>query len=204
MTLGTFDMTSHNSIDVEFYFYPNSMETGEDFWLQFYDGSTWNTVASWASGTSFTNNQFYTATVTISSAEYNFPSNAQFRFRCDASGNADRVYIDQVTITADATSGFLGGDNIVALGNPNGFVDDEGLDFDGDFMMYPNPVGSTLNVRLLDQTGEETYRIINLLGQVVSEGTLMQSIDVSRLQSGVYILEINEGEEIVTDRFIKE
>ncbi|WP_374957639.1 T9SS type A sorting domain-containing protein [Gilvibacter sp.] len=29
-------------------------------------------------------------------------------------------------------------------------------------------------------------------------------MDVSRLQSGVYILEINEGEEIVTDRFIKE
>lgn len=204
MTLGTFDVSGHSTIDIEFFFYAYSMENGEDFWVQFYDGSAWRTVAAYASGTNFNNNTFYTATVSIDNASYNFPTNAQFRFRCDASANADHIYIDQVTITADATSGFLGGDNIVALGNPNGFVDDEGLDFDGDFMMYPNPVGSTLNVRLLDQTGEETYRIINLLGQVVSEGTLMQTIDVSRLQSGVYILEINEGEEIVTDRFIKE
>jgi hypothetical protein len=205
MTLGTFDMTPHNSVDVEFYFYPNSMENGEDFWLQFYDGSSWNTVASWASGSSFSNDQFYTATVTISSANYNFPTNAQFRFRCDASANADRIYIDAVTITADASSGVLGGDRITALGTPSGFVgDDDGLDFDGDFMMYPNPVSNQLNVRLLDQTGTETYRIVNLLGQVVMEGTLLQTIDVSRLQSGVYVLEINEGEEIVTDRFIKQ
>lgn len=205
MTLGSFDLTSHSSVDVEFYFYPNSMENGEDFWLQYYDGSSWNTVASWASGSSFSNNQFYTATVTINSASYNFPTNAQFRFRCDASANADRIYIDQVTITADAGSGFIGGDRITALGAPAGFMgDDDGLDFDGDFMMYPNPVTNQLNVRLLDQTGTETYRIVNLLGQVVMQGTLLQSIDVSRLQSGVYVLEINEGEEIVSDRFIKQ
>ena len=204
MTLGTFDLTSHNSVDVEFYFYPNSMETGEDFWLQFYDGSSWNTVAAWASGSSFSNNQFYTTTVTISSSEYNFPTNAQFRFRCDASANADRVYIDAVTIIADASSGVLGGDRVTALGTPNGFVDDDGLDIDGDFLMYPNPVSSTLNVRLLEPSGAETYRIVNMLGQVVDQGTLGQTIDVSRLQAGMYILEINEGEEIVTERFIKE
>ena len=204
MTLGSFDLSSHNSVDVEFYFYPNSMETGEDFWLQFYDGSSWNTVASWASGSSFSNNQFYTATVTINSSEYNFGTNNSFRFRCDASANADRVYIDQITITADAGSGFIGGDRITALGTPNGFVDDDGLDIDGDFLMYPNPVSSTLNVRLLEPSGAETYRIVNMLGQVVGQGTLGQTIDVSRLQSGMYILEINEGEEIVTERFIKE
>ena len=203
MTLGTFDVSGYSTLDIEFYFYAWSMENGEDFWVQFYDGSAWRTVAAYARGTNFNNNTFYTATVSIDNASYNFPTNAQFRFRNDASANADHIYIDQVTITADAGTTLMG-DRITALGGINGFADDEGLDIDGDFMMYPNPVGSTLNVRLLDPTGQETYRIVNILGQVVAQGTLMQTIDVSRLQSGVYILEINEGEEIVTDRFIKE
>ncbi|HAT66153.1 MAG TPA: hypothetical protein DCS66_16420, partial [Flavobacteriaceae bacterium] len=72
MTLGSFNVTSYNSIDIEFYFYSWSMETGEDFWVQFYDGSTWRTVASYASGTSFNNNSFYVATVNIPSTSYNF------------------------------------------------------------------------------------------------------------------------------------
>ena len=203
MTLGTFDVSGYSTLDIEFYFYAWSMENGEDFWVQFYDGSAWRTVAAYARGTNFNNNTFYTATVSIDNASYNFPTNAQFRFRNDASANADHIYIDQVTITADAGTTLMG-DRITALGGINGFADDEGLDIDGDFLMYPNPVGSTLNVRLLDPTGQETYRIVNILGQVVAQGTLMQTIDVSRLQSGVYILEINEGEEIVTDRFIKE
>ena len=43
---------------------------------------------------------FYVATVTIDSATFNFGSNNGFRFRCDASGNNDRVYIDEITIRA--------------------------------------------------------------------------------------------------------
>ena len=205
MTLGTFDVSSYSSIDVEFYFYAWSMENGEDFWVQFYDGSSWQTVAAYARGTSFDNNTFYTATVNISSATYNFPTNAQFRFRCDASGNSDHVYIDAVTITGNAGAG-VATNSITNLGAPAGFVDggDDAFEIEGDFMMYPNPVVNQLNVRLLGQTGTETYRIVNLLGQVVAQGTLLQTIDVSKLQSGVYVLEINDGEEVVSDRFIKE
>ena len=71
------------------------MESGEDFWLRFYNGSSWTTVGSWARGTSFENNNFYSATVTLDSSSYNFATNSQFRFQCDASANADHIYIDQ-------------------------------------------------------------------------------------------------------------
>ncbi len=205
MTLGSFDVSGYNTLDIEFYFYAWSMENNEDFWVQFYNGSSWVTVGSYARGTNFNNNTFYSATVSINSADYNFPTNAQFRFRCDASGNSDHVYIDQVTITADAAGSSLGS-SITSMGVPAGFADlgDQEEDFEGDFLMYPNPVSNTLNVRLIGATGSETYRVVNLLGQVVAQGTLTQTIDVSRLQSGVYVLEINEGEEIVTERFIKQ
>ena len=45
---------------------------------------------------------FYNASVNISSTDYSFPTNAQFRFRCDASANNDQIYIDQVTIIGNS------------------------------------------------------------------------------------------------------
>ncbi len=90
----------YTSIEVDFYFYPRSMENNEDFWVQYWDGSSWNTVATFARGVDFDNNTFYNAVVTISESNYTFPNDMRIRFRCDASGNADDVYIDQITISA--------------------------------------------------------------------------------------------------------
>ncbi|MBW2937186.1 M4 family metallopeptidase [Aureisphaera sp. CAU 1614] len=205
MTLGSFNVTSYNSIDIEFYFYSWSMETGEDFWVQFYDGSTWRTVASYASGTSFNNNSFYVATVNIPSTSYNFPSNAQFRFRCDASSNSDHIYIDQVTITGNTGTAFAG-NSITAIGGVQGFGSgDSDAAFEGDMLLYPNPTTTFLNVRLLESIDNTTFKIVNTLGQEVMSGLLTQQpLNVGRLKSGIYIIEINDGEEIISQRFIKE
>ncbi len=207
MTTGTYDVSGYNSIDIEFFFYPNSMENGEDFWVQFYDGSSWNTVAAYSSGTSFTNGSFYTATVTIANTDYNFDANSQFRFRCDASANQDQVYIDQVTITGNGGSAITQ-QSIVDLGAPQlGILDitNNEVDFEGDFLVLPNPVKNSLNL-LLPEAGEtSTFRIINLLGQTVKAGTInSNAIDVSQLAGGIYIMEVNDGEEIMAQKFIKE
>ncbi len=90
----------YTEIKVEFYFYPRSMEINEDFQVQYYDGSRWKTVANYAQGISFNNNQFYSATVLISELQYTFPTNMKIRFKCDASNNRDDVYIDEVTVSA--------------------------------------------------------------------------------------------------------
>ncbi len=206
MTLGSFDVSSYNSIDIEFYFFAYSMETGEDFWVQFFDGSSWQTVAAYAQGTSFVNNTFYVATVNISSDTYNFPTNAQFRFRCDASGNSDYVYIDQVTIIGNSGTPLMG-NSITVVGGNTGFGSGDSDDFniEDDILLFPNPVTSVLNVRILDMNENTTYRIVNLLGQEVSHGVLSQEpIQVDGLQSGIYVIEINDGEEINSQRFIKE
>ncbi|AOW21185.1 M4 family metallopeptidase [Urechidicola croceus] len=207
MTLSSFDVTSYDEIEVTFYFYSYSMESGEDFWVRYYDGSTWNTVAAYSQGTSFSNNSFYSATVTISKTDYNFPSNAQFRFQCDASGNSDYIYIDQVSITG-ISGGGAGINSIQPLnsGIGSGFaasINEAGPEFEGDFMMYPNPVKNILNIKLLDNaTG--TYKIVNTLGQTVKAGKVTdEAIDVSQLNLGLYIIEVNDGEEIMTQKFVK-
>ena len=80
---------------------PVSMDnSSEDFWVQFYDGSNWQIVADYDKGADFQNNQFYHAQVIINESEYNFSTNANIKFTCDASANGDDVYIDEIRITA--------------------------------------------------------------------------------------------------------
>lgn len=79
---------------------------------------------------------------------------------------------------------------------------------DGQFALYPSPATNALNLRNLAPQQAE-IRIYDLSGnQVISktvEGDLSESqLDVSALANGVYIIEIeNEGEKI-TQKFIKD
>ena len=205
MTLSNVDVSPYAFVDVEFYFYPNSMENNEDFWLQYYNGSSYTTVASYAAGSSFTNGSFYTATVTLDAATYNFVSNGGFRFRCDASGNNDQIYIDQVTITGRSGGGTL--DDITMLGGGTQTVfetQSSNEDSDSEFKIYPNPVsGNILNVKLFYDSAV-SYRIINMIGQTVLSGELKdQQINVESLKSGMYFVEINDGEETMTKKFVR-
>ncbi|MBT8265537.1 MAG: T9SS type A sorting domain-containing protein [Bacteroidia bacterium] len=205
MTLSNVDVTPYNQVEIEFYFYPNSMENGEDFWVQYYNGSSYTTVASYASGSSFTNGSFYVATVILDASSYNFVSNAGFRFRCDASGNNDQIYIDQVTLTG-ISNGTASNNTLTSLGGNTVLGGSEiGNDFEDDFLLFPNPVsGKILNIKRIDDS-EVTFRIVNMLGQTVKSGVLINNqVDVDGLLSGMYFMEINDGDEVMTKRFIRE
>ena len=66
MTSSSFNLSSYDAVEVSFYFYPNSMENGEDFWLRYHNGSSWTTVAIWARGISFENKIYYSANKFVS------------------------------------------------------------------------------------------------------------------------------------------
>ena len=76
-------------------------------------------------------------------------------------------------------------------------------DFDKQFKLYPNPVKQTLNVDLVGFEAQ-SFEIKNMLGQTVLKGTYKSSIDVSKFNSGIYILQLNIGEKTKIKRFIKE
>ena len=72
------------------------------------------------------------------------------------------------------------------------------------FSIYPNPVkGNTLNVTVLNATATD-YVIYNMIGQVVAKHAFTNTIDVSTLNSGVYMIQVNAGDEKFVERFIKE
>src|SRR5690606_28346065 len=69
--------------------------------------------------------------------------------------------------------------------------------------LYPNPAKHTLNISLVEATGRD-YVIFNTVGQVVGKGAYTENIDVSSLQSGVYIIEVNTEIHKMRKRFVKE
>jgi hypothetical protein len=66
-------------------------------------------------------------------------------------------------------------------------------DIDQDFSIFPNPFTDNLFIELDDFSGRASYVIIDVLGKMVDSNTLTKptaQIDLSHLQSGVYILGI--------------
>lgn len=69
--------------------------------------------------------------------------------------------------------------------------------------VYPNPTTSVLNVTSVSE--KATYRVYNMLGQMVITGKLSNgTINVSNINTGNYILEVNDNETITVKRFIKQ
>jgi chitodextrinase len=202
MTLNNVDLTPYDQVEVEFFFFPNSMENGEDFWLRYFNGSSWTTVATYARGTDFENGTFYTSTITLDASQVNFATNSGFRFQCDASGNNDQIYIDAVTITG-ITGGSPKADNTYALGLNSGSANGSTNGISDDLIIYPNPVVSTLRINP-DYNINETFRIIDLNGKEIMKGRMLNnSINVGTLKTGVYLIELSDEEETFLQKFIK-
>ncbi|MCB1183010.1 T9SS type A sorting domain-containing protein [bacterium] len=152
------DVSGYVDMEVEFYFYAVSMEVNEDFWLQYFDGSTWQTVGSWARGVNFNNNTFYVVTVQIPNT-YNYPTNARLRFMCDASGNADDVYIDAITWQGQTAGGaddrLALGQGVVPLATTLG-------------QNFPNPFNPSTEIRFtLSDPGRVSLKVYNVRGELV-------------------------------------
>lgn len=112
MTSPSYSLGLYDKIDLKFFFTAYSMETGEDFFIEYNSGgvfSNWETVARFVSGNvnnksadfQATNSRiFYSKTVTLFAADYSFPflPTGRFRIRCDASNTGDYVMIDDVLI----------------------------------------------------------------------------------------------------------
>ena len=71
------------------------------------------------------------------------------------------------------------------------------------FNLYPNPVKEVLNISNLD--GNASYRIFNMMGQELGKGTIEnESINVSSLTAGTYLIEVSNANGATSKRFIKQ
>ena len=165
----SYNVTAYQTLEVDFWYKMVSMETNEDFWVQYFNGTTWQTVATIARAGSIANNTFYHHVVTISRSSYNFPTNAKLRFMCDASDNNDDVYIDEIEFRGSAGAALAKGDNVLSAS----------ASLPTEFQLhqnYPNPFSESgtlgnpsTRIRFdLPQAMEVKLTIFNMLGAEVA------------------------------------
>ena len=203
ITSAAWNVSSYNQLLLDFYFYSAGMENGEDFLVQYYNGSSWQTVATFAAGTHFNNNGFYHATATINSG--GFPANAQFRFQCDASDNSDLIYIDAVILKGNVVVS-PGGSNTQTCSLVSFLNTDEEESITGKMneviSIFPNPAASVLRISSPDKIlGAE---IIQADGKAAGVEIFRNNqVDVEQLQPGIYFIRIKTVKNTVVKRFIK-
>jgi hypothetical protein len=201
----TRNVTSYASMQVEFYFKAVSMESGENFLVQYYNGSAWQTIANYVAGTSFNNNTFYVATIPISRTTYTFPTNARLRFMCDASNDNDDVYIDSITWSG-SSSAIVAAPQVAVVDDAAAEGENARLDAEpGTFALSqnrPNPFdGSTtisfqlpaeshVTLEVFDVTGR---RMVSLLDETRSAGEHSVRLDARTWTPGIYFYRLAAG-----------
>lgn len=95
-----FDLTSYGEFRIEFSYIANSMENGEDFFVEYWDGSNWVVVGNYVRGVDFNNGARGSVTINLTPSTAVFHNAAGIRIRCDASANGDQIYIDDIVLSA--------------------------------------------------------------------------------------------------------
>jgi PKD repeat protein len=195
-TLG-YNVSAYADLKVDFYFRSVSMETGEDFFLEYYNGSAWQIVRTFVAGTHFTNTGFYSASVSIPKATYTYPTNAKLRFRCDASDNSDDIYIDEIRFSGLTAGSLDAGRETGVLARAAVLEQNQ-----------PNPFNPLTQIKFsLQREGAVTLTIYNvrveavakLADGVMSAGDHFVTWDATDHPSGVYFYRL-EGDGIAETR----
>ena len=97
ITTEALDLSAYSELKVSFSFFVRQFENEEDFWLQISTdgGNSFQTLASWEKGIDFLNGERHLEEVSIKGP---FTEQTHLRFRCDASGNRDYLFLDEVEI----------------------------------------------------------------------------------------------------------
>ena len=186
------NVTRYADLKVEFYYRAVGMETGEDFFLEYFNGTAWVRAATFVAGTNFNNGAYVRGLVSIPRSSFAYPTTAKLRFRCDASDDTDDIYIDQITF-----SGLLvaGSDTGVENGPDSGPGEVPAPAAVVLGQNHPNPFNPVTQIAFtLPQDGRARLAIYNLRGQrvaVLADGDLaagehVVTWDATGLPSGVY------------------
>ena len=200
MTTDALNLSNYSELTVNFSYIANSMDNAnEDFWLQISeDGTTFTTVEEWNQGDEFQNNVREDDSVVIPGP---FSSSTYLRFRCDASGNQDWVYIDDVEITGCADQASLPAETVsTPTTSSNNNIAQEELDV----KLYPNPASDFIQLEI--NAEQSQVYIMNGNGQMVKQFDNLLSndrIQIDYLSPGLYFMVVKNHEQQVVKRFIK-
>ncbi|MFT6358552.1 MAG: putative repeat protein (TIGR01451 family) [Saprospiraceae bacterium] len=220
MTTDVLNLSAYEELTVDFSYITRSMDNAnEDFWLQISNngGASFITVEEWNRGDEFENGQRESDVVTIGGP---FSANTVIRFRCDASGNADWVYIDDVVISGCATASNLlanapiidknkykAHNEVADREDDNLDNEDYILDTPNELKIFPNPVNNQLTIAYQFAEMHDTKLIItDFTGRILQQldtpaGAHQTRVDVSNFTPGYYLVRVISGDQQMSEKF---
>ena len=110
MFTNNINLSPYTEVSITFDFHATNFNPNENFVVEYSDngGTNWVIVSDFIVNINFYNDVDYNLTTLLDNT-YNFTTSSRFRIRCDASGNGDDVYIDEIDI----------------IGNPNYVSNDD-------------------------------------------------------------------------------
>lgn len=169
-----------------------------NIWIDYNKNGTFESTELTVSGSSASTGNL-TATITVPSTALS--GNTRMRLKLSdsatstsACGSFSYGEVEDYTVNIGAITltGIVSGDT---LSNENNIFD---------FEMYPNPTSNVLKVNMLDNR-KVSFAIYNVMGQQLKTSILTNSeINVSDLPSGIYLLEVNDGQKSISKKFIKQ
>ncbi|MGG8496241.1 fibronectin type III domain-containing protein [Tenacibaculum sp. TC6] len=170
-------------------------------WIDYNQNGTFESSEQTALGSS--------NTATNRSANISIPSTAllgQTRMRVSMKYNAAPTACETFADgeVEDYTVNIVDSSSAIASSTSNDEVA-EPLDRDGlsSLNVYPNPALNNVIVRFGDNENV-TYKITNTIGQVVLKGTTINNtVNISDLKSGIYVLEASDNQKSITTKLVK-
>jgi bacillolysin len=169
-------------------------------WIDFNKNGTFETSEQVVAGSSaLATNLSYTFTVPTTALAGTTRMRVSMKYNAASTACETFTYGEvedyTVNIGTAAIAGFGTATTIAGeLGNENNIFD---------YTLYPNPSSTLVNVNMADNRAS-TYRIYNYLGQQVDSGKLTENaINIGKLSTGTYIIEVNDGQKTMTKKLIK-
>jgi len=185
---------------VSFTYYVTSFEGAEDF---FFERSTdggvpWDVLGNYVRGVDFQNDERKFVSIDL----YSPNANTKFRFRCDASGNGDLLYVDNFSLTECYVFFAPGGKGEKEEVSSRSISESlEGM------IIYPNPVSK--NQELMVKLAEPSSRllVLDMGGKVVLQKQLANTpqefkLPLDGISNGTYILKVIGENKTQVKKFI--
>lgn len=200
------DLSGNTQVTIEFHTYAQTMEDGEDYFVEFFDGTSFVVIGQYITGVDYENNEFFTDTIVLDAANYNFNASNQFRIRCDASVNNDRVYFDQIIISGDNVSRA----NTTPVIEQRTEESPEIVSFtdraNKNVTLYPIPAHNVLNIEIQNLAVDHIL-IFSTKGDLIEKvypSSEQLSIDLTKFATGMYFARFVSDKFAITKRFTKE
>ena len=131
----------------------------------------------------------------------NISTSTLTNFSATTNPNLTCIEVDDV---ADATANWTNIDATASFSlDCNYFAAMDEVDLDQSISLYPNPSSSKLTIELEDEVNSIT--IIDAMGNAIQANvTSSNTIDVSELANGVYVLQVETNKGIARKKFIKD